>query len=79
MPRYVVFPSLQISVFSRNTGKYGPEKTPYLDSFHSASFSQSHFETLKCLFLSCNNLRFLKKIYRPEVALFSQYIFFHIY
>ena len=22
------------SVFSSNTGKYGPEKTPYLDTFH---------------------------------------------
>ena len=24
-----------ISVFSPNTGKYGPEKTPYLDTFHA--------------------------------------------
>ena len=24
-----------ISVFSPNAGKYGPEKTPYLDSFHA--------------------------------------------
>ena len=24
-----------LSVFSPNTGKYGPEKTPYLDSFHA--------------------------------------------
>ena len=23
-----------IVVFSPNTGKYGPEKTPYLDTFH---------------------------------------------
>ena len=23
------------SVFSPNAGKYGPEKTPYLDSFHT--------------------------------------------
>ena len=22
-------------VFSPNTGKYGPEKTPYLDTFHA--------------------------------------------
>ena len=26
--------SPKISVFSPNTEKYGPEKTPYLDSFH---------------------------------------------
>ena len=24
-----------IDVFSSNTGKYGPEKTPYLDTFHA--------------------------------------------
>ena len=23
------------SVFSPNTGKYGPEETPYLDTFHA--------------------------------------------
>ena len=26
------------SVFSPNGGKYGPEKTPYLETFHTASF-----------------------------------------
>ena len=25
-----------LSDFSRNAGKYGPEKTPYLDTFHAA-------------------------------------------
>ena len=25
-----------LSVFTPNTGKYGPEKTPYLDTFHTA-------------------------------------------
>ena len=24
-------------MFSSNTGKYGPEKTPYLDTFHAVS------------------------------------------
>ena len=32
-----VFPSLYFPVFSPNTGKYGPEKTPYLDTFHVVS------------------------------------------
>ena len=27
-----------LSVFSPNAGKYGPEKTPYLDSFHAVEF-----------------------------------------
>ena len=34
-----------ISVFSRNTGKYGPEKTPYLNTFHAV------LSTLTCLYL----------------------------
>ena len=32
----------QISVFSPNTGKYGQEKTPYLDTFH-AVFDVTNF------------------------------------
>ena len=24
-----------VSLFSPNAGKYGPEKTPYLDTFHA--------------------------------------------
>ena len=32
------FPHLEyVSVFSPNRGKYGPEKTPYLDTFHAVS------------------------------------------
>ena len=27
------------SVFSPNTGKYGPEKAPYLDTFHAVKTS----------------------------------------
>ena len=32
VPKYGVFSSPYFSVFSPNTGKYGPEKTPYLDT-----------------------------------------------
>ena len=28
-----------LSVFSPNSGKYGPEKTPYLDTFHGVIVS----------------------------------------
>ena len=28
----------ELSVFSPNTGKYGPEITPYLDTFHAVNF-----------------------------------------
>ena len=30
-----------LSVFSPNAGKYVPEKTPYLDTFHTVGFSYS--------------------------------------
>ena len=34
-----------LSVFSPNTGKYGPEITPYLDSFHAMSITM---KVIKC-------------------------------
>ena len=30
-----VLPTFKLSVFSPNAGKYRPEKTPYLDTFHA--------------------------------------------
>ena len=33
--KYWVFSGSYFPVFSPNTGKYGPEKTPYLDTFHA--------------------------------------------
>ena len=32
-----------LSVFSRSVGKYGPEKTPYLDTFQEVSVPPEHF------------------------------------
>ena len=32
------------SVQIRNTGKYGPEKTPYLDIFHEVNIPTVNFE-----------------------------------
>ena len=29
-----------LSVFSPNAGKYGPEKTPYLDTFHAVIYAE---------------------------------------
>ena len=33
--KYRVFPGPYFPVFGLNTEKYGPEKTPYLDTFHA--------------------------------------------
>ena len=35
MSNYGVFSGPHFSVFSSTTGKYGPEKTSYLDTFHA--------------------------------------------
>ena len=35
MSKYGVFSGPCFPVFSPNTGKYGPAKTPYLDTFHA--------------------------------------------
>ena len=37
-PNTEFFPGPYFAVFSTNTGKYGPEKTPYLDTFNSSYF-----------------------------------------
>ena len=37
MSKYGVFSDPYFPVFGLNTGKYGPEKTTYLDAFHAVS------------------------------------------
>ena len=34
MSKYEVFSGPYFTVFNPNTGKYGQEKTPYVDNFH---------------------------------------------
>ena len=36
--KYLVISGSYFPVFSPNTGKYGPEITPYLDSFHAVIY-----------------------------------------
>ena len=38
MSNYGVISGSYFSVFNPNTGKYGPEITPYLDIFHTVHF-----------------------------------------
>ena len=37
---------MHVSVFSPSAGKYGPEKTPYLDTFHAVDEHEA-FHSLK--------------------------------
>ena len=34
-----------LSSFSPNTGKYGPEKTPYLDTYHAVNITRKIINT----------------------------------
>ena len=52
MSEYRVFSDPYFPVFGRNTGKYGPEKTPHLDTFYAvdafqSAFSKEHLQTNK--------------------------------
>ena len=42
MSKYRDFSGLYFAVFGLNTGKYGPEKTLYLDTFHAVYGSSYH-------------------------------------
>ena len=39
--KYEVISGPHFPVFNPNTGKYGPEITPYLDTFHAVSFLEN--------------------------------------
>ena len=41
MSKYGVFSGPYFPIFSPNTGKFGPEKTPYLDNFHAVPTKSS--------------------------------------
>ena len=49
MSKYRVFSGLYFPVFSPNTGKYGPEKPPCLDSFHAMKLLNQHCECMSCI------------------------------
>ena len=46
MSKYGVFSGPYFPEFSPNTGKYGPEKAPYLDTFHAVDYFISKNLTL---------------------------------
>ena len=39
MSKYGVFSGPYFPIFGMNTGKYGPEKAPYLDTFDAVLFN----------------------------------------
>ena len=59
------------SVFSPNAGKYGPEKTPYLDTFHAVI-------TLLCFICSYTYHYIKKKIKKKKKKRYSFFPSLHI-
>ena len=43
MSKFGVFSGPYFPVFGLKTGKYGPEKTPYLDTFHTVFYNQPNW------------------------------------
>ena len=41
VPKYKVLSGPYFPVFELDTGKYGPEKTPYLDTFQAVRYTKS--------------------------------------
>ena len=54
--KYGIFSAPHFPVFRLSTGKYGPEKTPYLDSFHAVT-TISQQRKQKILFLATQKER----------------------
>ena len=52
MPKYGVSFDPYFPAFSPNTGKYGLEKTPYLDNFHAVEVSIPEYDLLKVYLIS---------------------------
>ena len=46
-----MFSGPYFAVFSPNTGKYGPQKTPYLDTFHTVVIVEDLSKNVECLCL----------------------------
>ena len=53
-PNTEFFSGPYLSVFSPNVGKYGPEKTPYLDTFQAVALQAS--KELRLIFCNCLNM-----------------------
>ena len=47
MSKYGIFSGPYFPVFELNTGKYGPEKTPYLDIFHAVTVTLQFVKSLR--------------------------------
>ena len=76
MSKYGVSSGPYFLIFGLNTGKYGPEKTPYLDTFHAAFFFLIVDKTIKIdskLLYSYRNNWLIAKCYKKKKAMNIRY------
>ena len=57
--KYGVFSITYFPSFSPNVGKYGTEKTPYLDTFHAVEHEMHHNDALQYFSAVCKYLVYL--------------------
>ena len=62
--KYGVFSGSYFPVFSPNTGKYTPEKTPYLDTFHEVEKEQFGFSLSSTQYYQLNEGKSSRCIYK---------------
>ena len=63
MSKYGVLSGPYFPVFGLNTGKYGPEKTSYLDTFHAVSVNTTYIEKFQNSFsLSSGNCDYFVEV-----------------
>ena len=67
---------LSLSVFSPNAGKYGPEKTPYLDTFHAVLLKQTS-NSSSYIFRAASIIMKWEQLL--EVATFPRHVLFRKY
>ena len=63
MSKYGVLSGPYFPVFGLNTGKYGPEKTSYLDTFHAVSVNTTYIKKFQNSFsLSSGNCYYFVEV-----------------
>ena len=64
--KYEVFSGRYVPVFGLNTGKYGPEKTPYLDTFHAVLFIITSKMIGKSVMMTENSIKSNRKCLKTK-------------
>ena len=67
LSKYGFFSGTYFSVFGVNTGNYGPEKTPYLDNFHTVDLEKIFYVfVVKVEVIICDYLSYLERFKLQE-------------